>query len=352
MVAFYNDLSMSLITRCPACKTAFRVVPDQLRISQGWVRCGQCAEIFDASAQLLLNPQAAMLSSDSALPPMVMVDAPSESVVADFAESRGDLAGVNVVAADLAATGFAANMSNVPAKVNGVRTGPVAAEETQLGADPAASAQTHPGTAGQFQDPWLDAAPALSDAGSAKDEATDSGIQAPEISFIKQGQTQSIWMRRSVKAVLCLVAIALTGGLAFQILLHERDRIAALYPSARAWIVSACRPLNCKVSPFRQIDAITIDASSFAKIRLDTYRLSVVLKNSAPYDLAAPALEMTLTDSQDQAVIRRVVALSEFMPAGSTILADSEWSGNMMINLRPGAGADRVSGYRVLAFYP
>ena len=26
----------------------FKVVPDQLRISEGWVRCGQCAEIFDA----------------------------------------------------------------------------------------------------------------------------------------------------------------------------------------------------------------------------------------------------------------------------------------------------------------
>src|ERR1700750_3192492 len=43
---------MSLITRCPACETLFKVVPDQLRISQGWVRCGQCGEIFDASADL------------------------------------------------------------------------------------------------------------------------------------------------------------------------------------------------------------------------------------------------------------------------------------------------------------
>ena len=43
---------MSLITRCPACGTSFRVVPDQLRISQGWVRCGQCAEVFDAEQAL------------------------------------------------------------------------------------------------------------------------------------------------------------------------------------------------------------------------------------------------------------------------------------------------------------
>lgn len=30
----------------------FKVVPDQLRISDGWVRCGQCDEVFDANAHL------------------------------------------------------------------------------------------------------------------------------------------------------------------------------------------------------------------------------------------------------------------------------------------------------------
>jgi len=43
---------MSLITQCPACTTMFRVVPDQLRISEGWVRCGHCDEVFDANAHL------------------------------------------------------------------------------------------------------------------------------------------------------------------------------------------------------------------------------------------------------------------------------------------------------------
>jgi predicted Zn finger-like uncharacterized protein len=38
-----------LATRCPACHTVFRVVPDQLRVSEGWVRCGRCSEVFNAS---------------------------------------------------------------------------------------------------------------------------------------------------------------------------------------------------------------------------------------------------------------------------------------------------------------
>src|SRR3712207_986867 len=43
---------MSMITGCPACGTMFKVVPDQLKISEGWVRCGHCAEVFDATAHL------------------------------------------------------------------------------------------------------------------------------------------------------------------------------------------------------------------------------------------------------------------------------------------------------------
>ena len=43
---------MSQTTCCPSCDTLFKVVPDQLRMSDGWVRCGQCSEVFDATLSL------------------------------------------------------------------------------------------------------------------------------------------------------------------------------------------------------------------------------------------------------------------------------------------------------------
>src|SRR5450830_541765 len=60
---------MSLLTQCPACSTLYRVVPDQLRISDGWVKCGQCSEIFDASKHLMepADLSIAQDPSDSAL---------------------------------------------------------------------------------------------------------------------------------------------------------------------------------------------------------------------------------------------------------------------------------------------
>src|ERR1035437_8923868 len=69
---------MSLLTRCPACTTLYKVVPDQLRISQGWVKCGQCGEIFDASQHLM------EVSSESE---NLIVDSSSESAPVPPAES-------------------------------------------------------------------------------------------------------------------------------------------------------------------------------------------------------------------------------------------------------------------------
>jgi predicted Zn finger-like uncharacterized protein len=41
-----------LVTRCPACGTAFRAQPAQLSARSGMVRCGKCAAVFDGVANL------------------------------------------------------------------------------------------------------------------------------------------------------------------------------------------------------------------------------------------------------------------------------------------------------------
>ncbi|MEN2432623.1 DUF3426 domain-containing protein [Comamonas sp. F1-6] len=72
---------MSQVTRCPSCGTRFKVVADQLRISQGWVRCGMCQSVFDASQDLqsvpdeLLQPEA----TDAPQKPAVQEVQPTEA---------------------------------------------------------------------------------------------------------------------------------------------------------------------------------------------------------------------------------------------------------------------------------
>ncbi len=44
---------MSLVTRCPACGTAFRVQAAQLSAQAGTVRCGKCGDLFNGVAALV-----------------------------------------------------------------------------------------------------------------------------------------------------------------------------------------------------------------------------------------------------------------------------------------------------------
>jgi predicted Zn finger-like uncharacterized protein len=43
---------MLLATRCPFCETVFRLLPEQLTLRRGLVRCGHCKQVFDASGSL------------------------------------------------------------------------------------------------------------------------------------------------------------------------------------------------------------------------------------------------------------------------------------------------------------
>jgi len=77
---------MSLVTRCPACTTTFKVVRDQLRISDGWVRCGRCSHVFDATLDLHESPD----GSAPAHAPAPSMAGYSPALLQASAEERAD----------------------------------------------------------------------------------------------------------------------------------------------------------------------------------------------------------------------------------------------------------------------
>ena len=79
---------MSLITICPACATRFKAVPDQLRIADGWVRCGRCNEIFNASLHLLSHNVVTAAEVEHAADSATMIvgaDLPPDAQIVPFA---------------------------------------------------------------------------------------------------------------------------------------------------------------------------------------------------------------------------------------------------------------------------
>ena len=81
---------MSFTTRCPACGTTFKIVADQLKISEGWVRCGHCADVFDATLYLEpWSPDAPAATGPATSPPIPSAPQPQLTVASDQNERRG-----------------------------------------------------------------------------------------------------------------------------------------------------------------------------------------------------------------------------------------------------------------------
>lgn len=362
----------ALITRCPACATMFKVVPDQLRVSEGWVRCGHCGEVFDARAHLQEADAVAQAQSDAAAAspePAEPAPPPPASIVREQAASN-DSELPSELNSDLTGEPVSELPSDLPSAHSITSRLEDEVHEGELHPDElAAAAQTliedprdRPFTLrredlSQPGDLVASASMASSFEPSELPHSSflpSTPLEEPveSVGFVRQARREARWRHPTVRALLVVAAVLLAVLLALQIAVQDRDRLAAAQPSLRPLLASLCESLGCRIAPPRQIDAIAIDSSSFNKLRPDAYRLLVTLKNQSRTEVAMPALELTLTDSDEQPVVRRVLLPAEFGANRATIAPTSEWSGGAAIALTDTTLASRVAGYRLLAFYP
>ncbi len=173
-----------------------------------------------------------------------------------------------------------------------------------------------------------------------------------DVSFLRNKRGRTFWDKSFMRVALGLLSLILVLALAGQMALHERDRIAAMQPELKPWLLAMCKSLNCSLSPLRRIESIVVDSSSFTRIQEDSYRLNLTLINTATMALALPAFELTLTDSRDQPVVRRVLLPGELGAKSDSLAAGTEWPATLAFTVKTGDGLGRVAGYRLLAFYP
>jgi predicted Zn finger-like uncharacterized protein len=337
---------MSLITSCPACGTMFRVVVDQLKISEGWVRCGHCSEVFDASKNLsdesvLVEPELAQQATRPADMSARPADVAQEPAQADSPEPP---------ARTTPPHGRAASESTDPSDFFG-EDSHVALEPSPLDAPfvfrPAEvlglrdSQIPEPGEESQMLPEDFD----FDRAGPADDEDLD------DVSFVRQARRKAFWSRPGMRLALAFSGVLLAALLTLQVAYQDRDRLALSSPGMQPLLEGMCAVLGCTLAAPRQIESVIIETSGFNRLRDDTYRLSFTLRNTAPVPVAAPAIELTITDSQDQTIARRVLTPAELGANTAVIPATSDWSRSVGIALGTTGGA-RVAGYRLLAFYP
>jgi predicted Zn finger-like uncharacterized protein len=331
----------------------FRVVPDQLRISEGWVRCGHCDEVFDANAHLRSLDEAALRPHSEPTPESS--NQPESASASAAVSTQATTESVTTHAPFTVAVDTAPEWATDP--------DPLQPQETDATgpapSDTSATAKYRPNT-----DPFL--APIAHGDDDAEAQWAHTTLELPverlaqddivlhdhpPLSFMPRGDGQSADGRRSGNKGLLWACTLLGLVLTVQLVMKERDYIAATAPALRPLLVAGCSWLACTISAPQQIDAIAIDSSAFTSLKAGVYVLSASLKNTASVELAAPALELTLTDIQDRPLLRKVVMPAD-LATKPLIGAGSELHVSLPMSVQASAESSKIAGYKLLAFYP
>lgn len=210
---------------------------------------------------------------------------------------------------------------------------------------------------GDLSTQWAAEAPAQAMAAApaparrAEDEVDAFGPDVLKgLQFLRRARREAFWRRPLVRGVLGLAVLLLSGLLVLQWALHERARLAAAEPGLRPALQALCEVAGCELAPLRRIEALVIESSAFNKTHGEGFQLALAIRNTGALPLGMPAAELSLTDSQDQAVLRRVFLPAE-LGAPPTLGPGAEWSTALPVRVA-GAAALRIAGYRVLVFYP
>lgn len=345
---------MSQITRCPSCGTMFKVVADQLRISEGWVRCGQCQEVFDATQSMLLadgEPSAEPAPAEAhAAPPAVWRTPDSETGFASALAAAAQLPAPVEEGASVAAAGY-----ELPAAAEDEDEALPLADSAPDAPQPAAAPETESESESvAVPEPEVQAEPEPEPEPEPEAESEPELETEPEPAvepgFVRAARRKAFWQRKGVRAALGLVSGVLVLGLAAQVALQERNALAAWQPSLRPALQSLCGVAGCTLAARQDIGQMVIASSAFTRTaRADGYLLALTIENQASTPLAMPAVELTLTDVQDRPVLRRVLLPAQ-LSAPSTLEAQAEWSVSIPVAVTETDA--RIAGYRALVFYP
>lgn len=206
------------------------------------------------------------------------------------------------------------------------------------------------GNAAEVQPPAAPSTPARAEPLSAPRAAAPA--EPPDVvvlpEFMRRAERRARWNRPIVKVALGVFSLLLAALLSLQITLHFRDALAALHPPLRAPLQALCGALDCEVHPWRRIEALSIDATSLSPVGSASYKLSLSLRNKSAVDVAAPWVELSLTDANGAPLARRVLPPDAMTPVHTQIAAESEQA----LSVSFSTGSQRVSGYSVNIFYP
>lgn len=276
---------MSMVTRCPGCNTLFRVTPQQLQAREGKVRCGRCALVFDGIKMLAAMPDQSASELPEAAP----------------------------------ASDAAAPSSVAPPAVNEAT---VITPATETGDQNAAAIAAAPRAAKPQPQIWEDQLP---------------DAPAPAVAQRKR------WMWETGSVLLLLTIAA-------QAVYFYRTELVSNYPGFKPLLTQLCSALGCSVPLPQRHHLIKVEASDLQMVdpaRPGVIQLTVTLRNPAAHDLAYPALDLVLTNTQDHTLARRIFLPTEYLGPGRDARAGIPAGDEITVSLDLDTGNLGAVGFRL-----
>ncbi len=270
-----------MLTRCPSCRTAFRVTPEQLKARAGKVRCGQCSATFNALETLeegaLATPPAPTPAADEIAPEATkseVAPAPSEAV-------------------------------------------PISDELAQEGHDAFVAEM------------WSDET-------------------ATTISLVKPRPPRWRIVACSMGTLILVLLLGAQATYAF------RMELALAQPDWRPTLAAWCGALGCDLPLPHKSEFVSIESSDLHPdpTLKNLLVLSATIKNRASYAQAYPHLELTLTDTRDQPLARRVFVPADYVIGNDQPRVGLAQNADLAVNLWLDATSIAATGYRLYLFYP
>jgi hypothetical protein len=165
------------------------------------------------------------------------------------------------------------------------------------------------------------------------------------------------WKRRRdtpPKALYPITLVLLVLALGTQGILEFRDALAAYAPVTRPVLERTCALFGCAISPLRDTATLSIDASDLQAdpAHRGLLLLTATIRNRAAHPIAYPNLELTLTDSSDQVVVRRAFPPAEYAGGTTDLSRGIAANGERIVRIFIDASATQQAGYRLYLFYP
>ncbi|HEX7386017.1 MAG TPA: zinc-ribbon and DUF3426 domain-containing protein [Castellaniella sp.] len=365
---------MDLTTRCPNCGTVFEASLSDLQLRKGYIRCVQCAHIFDGYAEVVREPtqpggmaagelDAAPPRGPEPIPTRASVPEPGPEPEEDWdappqviRAGRSSLHGSSSVRDPEFRVGVAPWPEDGPraSDWNEPHVGS-SADESGMDSDPLSWDETP--AAGGRGSIVVEPHPARSAGGSA----------AP---LLQPDRPEGLWsaLVRFFSMVLLSLLVVLFVA---QLVYVYRARIAQFAPSVRPLLERVCVPLRCRVPYARDINQIVVTGSALqvadtvpaspsgghgsgatsAPDADQHFVLQVTLRNQLGQPQEWPMLVLDLKDGSGTLLVRRNLTPAEYLGPtmnGQPFAAHSEALLRVPLTL----SGVRINGYQLDLFFP